>query len=523
MVHLDGVEGKRPEAIRQLIDRVFYPSPIVRGDGVWVHSDDLSTPASRDGLVHLLRALPAVQFVGEKGKVAVSTKSLGELQGSFDLTARGYTPIIPLRGTDLAWRTRPGDGPICAVVPADPPFGYREEKERNIEEAEKVLRDNFPGVRLDVLRLLIAAKGVIQRGDGTEPPKVFLLGQSEAAKTAHVLLAAELCCDRVERGEFSANRERLLQNYAALSQSASFVLFDELDKAEVSDRALLAGVLSLVAGKSYHQLYHGTRQITQPAVVVMADTRLPDALARDVQAARRIVLCDIGAGLNAEQRDGKRVDWRVTCGGAIEGWRKGDQKNPNTWRKARQDVADTIVSDVIDRWFAYTGVTFTEIAHDLGFKLLSEQSVEGIDLHAARRELFFVASRAEDYRDGEFKGRGWKVFDPQNESALAKAFRATLDNSHAPGDPKGWQELTGAQWGSILGCPGVELDIHRNGRRVGLRFRLGNARSKDVKFNGEIPVAHRSEEVLGETPAEVLPFPAPTPNVPAAPDMVSAP
>jgi hypothetical protein len=307
-------DAKRAEALRQLIDRVFWDSPIVRAEGGWVHADDLATPAAKDGLALLVKALPAVQTVGPRGGIEASAHKLGTFLGGFDLTRHGYPPIQPLRGMDLPEHVRFDTRQVYAVVPADPPFVYRPADKRDAAKMESVLSFSFPGVRLDVLRLLIAAKGIVQRGDCTEPPKVFLLGQSGAAKTAHALLAAELCCDRMERGEFSANRERLLQNYADLSRAASFVLFDEIDKAAVSGGDLVAGLLALVRDKTYHQLYRGTRRISQPAIVLLADTRLPDALVKDVQAARRIVLVDLGAGLNAQHRDGKPLDWRQTCG-----------------------------------------------------------------------------------------------------------------------------------------------------------------------------------------------------------------
>jgi hypothetical protein len=515
-------DSKQAEAILQLIDRVFWNSPIVRAEGGWVHADDLATPASKDGLALLVKSLPAVQTVGPRGGIEASSHKLGMFLGAFDLTKQGYPPIQPLRGMDLADSARLETGRVYAVVPADPPFVYRPADKRDVDKAESVLTESFPGVRLDVLRLLIAAKGIIQRGDCTEPPKVFLLGQSGAAKTAHALLAAELCCDRVERGEFSANRERLLQNYADLSRAASFVLFDEIDKADIPNRDLVAGVLTLVKDKTYHQLYQGTRRIAQPAVVLLADTRLPDVLVKDVQAARRIVLVDLGAGLNAKHRDGKPLDWRKTCGtGSIEGWRRG------FFGIDHCDATDCIVSDVMDRFFRDPSLTFTEIAHQLGFNFLSEQAVEGIDAHAAKRALYSAACKAPDYQDGSFKGRGWKMFDPHKETPLAVAFREALDNPAAVGDQKQWQELTGAQWGNVLGCPGVEFDIHKHGRRIGLRFRLGDPRSKETKYNAEIPVPLPADESDTEDgrPAVILSFPAPkvAPTKPSSEEVAASP
>jgi hypothetical protein len=154
-------------------------------------------------------------------------------------------------------------------------------------------------------------------------------------------------------------------------------------------------------------------------------------------------------------------------------------------------------------------LTFPEIARDLGFNLLSEQAIEGIDANAAKRALFFAACKAADYQDSKFRGRGWRAFEVQAETPLAVAFREALDNPAAAADPKGWQELTGAQWGAVLGCPGVEFDVHKHGRRVGLRFRLGHARSKETKYNAEIPVPTDESDTADGRPTEILPFPVP--------------
>src|SRR5262249_9042610 len=135
----------------------------------------------------------------DKVKGAVCHRTVGLFQSDDDLAKYGYPAITPIRGVDIAAAVRTDecgreDGRICALGPANPPFG--KSGDMPFEEAAGHLRKQFPGVNVNAVMLLIAAKGVIQRGDFGEIPQVFIVGQSGSGKSKTATLAAELCGDK---------------------------------------------------------------------------------------------------------------------------------------------------------------------------------------------------------------------------------------------------------------------------------------------------------------------------------------
>lgn len=465
-------DEKRGEATRALIGRVFYPKvSIVRGDGDWVQASDLATLCNKDALQRRLRQLPALYYVTDDGETKLDDGKLGEFLDNGDLSEAGYPAIHPLRGVDLRDASKIPDGPVMGVVPAVPPFQYRRKADRDAAWVGEYLNEQFPGVRLDVLKLLIAGKGIAQLNP-PEPPRVMIVGQSGSAKTAHVALAAELACDSVHKVDFTANLERMKQAVAAASRNATFVFIDEISKAGQKSQELLRAILSITREGSYHQLYRGNRKLPPLGVLCMADTVLADGMAEEIQLARRVVLVDIGAGA-------VDFDWRESClTGDIAGWR-GHRDFPENVK-----AADTLVSEVAH---AFAGMPFERIAEALGFPLLSKQTVEGADPNAAKRALFDAVCRADEVQDATWKGRGWRVFEPMGQQTeLVRVFLDAIGSPADPLNPANWQRVKGAQWGKLLGRPGVELDLDRHGRKVGIRFRLGKPRSPATRFNGEI-------------------------------------
>jgi hypothetical protein len=491
-------EAAVTEATKKLIARCFLPSKIVRGAGGWVHADDLATPADSQGLSKILSQLPAANYITLEGKAKVSQQKQGELEGGFDLSDAGYPPVIPLRGFDLAEHQRQEDGRVYAVVACKPAFVYWPEAKRDMGLVERVLQDQFPGVESDVLRLIIAAKGCVQRMQQTDPPMVYIVGASGGAKTATVQLAANIACEPSPDGEFHEDRARLLAGYVDGSARCSLIHFDELDKLGIEDSELMRGLLALRPGKAYYRIYRGTRYSFQAGAVILSAVTLPDYFREDRQLARRLVYVNLGAGVNAKRGpDGKVPDWRLTCGsGDVNTWRAWREEwNPlgkiNGKPVFAADIANMLVSEVKDRFFCGERRTFHQIAETLKFPVLENAVISGIDLDAAKRRLFYVTCSTQGCEpDGTFQNDTWRVFDYTHESALAEAFRDALNSAIDWMDKKRWQSLKSAGWGQLLNCPGVELDIDRHGRRIGIRFRLGNPRSAEVKYNGDIPIPH---------------------------------
>src|SRR5262249_24840971 len=158
-----------------------------------------------------------------------------------------------------------------------------------LADAWDVVEPCFPDVNRDLIYLLIAAKGATQRRAGAEPPRIYISGQSGAGQTTHLRLAAELCCDLVRIGKISENPDRQMQHYASASKSSAFYLLDEVSKKALESKAMREFVLSLTPGTEFHELYHGTAEIENPAAVVMADIHVLSCFVEDQQTARRIV------------------------------------------------------------------------------------------------------------------------------------------------------------------------------------------------------------------------------------------
>jgi hypothetical protein len=452
--HLNG--GPADDENRKLIDRVFYPPlRVARGAGFWMDADTL-TPFGRDGLDLILPQMPATQYVDvapangnapPAARIKQSPLALGEFKSGLDLTERGYPAITPIRGVDLAKLVRPfHDERIYAVVPASPPFKYREPG--GIAEAEEYIGRCFPGVNLNLLRLLIAAKGLIQRGDLIDVPQIFVSGQSGAGKSVHVHLAAQLACDIADKLSFSPDVQRFQQSYASASDECGFALFDEASKSGVSGKQLRDYCLMFRKGIKFHRLYCGPTPINNPAVVVMTDPCIPSELQTEEQTARRIAAVDLGAGVNAIEK----TDWRTTCGtGSVEQWRAG-------WNNA--GFADAFLSDVIDRYFREPGSTFQKVVADLSFKMMNEMKAEEID--PTFRE-FYDAIQAMPPEEKPWRGlSNCRVFGRGENSRVAEIYRELTGGDE--------QAIAAAPWSRITGEPGMTCKVKPHGNKVGVKF-----------------------------------------------------
>lgn len=493
------------EAYDTLIDRCFYPKiPIVRADGYWAHPSDMTTPYSDKGIAKIVSTLPAVCYVDrENGEIKTDKLKLGIFESNGCLIDYGYPPLEPIRGVDIAELIPVGDNEqnrksIPALVPSEPPIEYCDRAGNKFDYKEHIRR-RFPGVNINLLKLLIAAKGFSQRSS-SEPPRILITGQSGGGKTAHVLLAAVMTGDTVGKVPIDQDPEKFIRNFATESKRNGFVFSDEIAKSRLKPTDLCARLLHVSRETTYHQLYVGSTKVGRLAVHVMADTLVPRTMREEVQLARRIVHVDLGAGVNE-----KASDWRN--GGDIDDWL-------TTHTEAEQNLAaaSMLVSEVMDEikfkwgWLAGTG-TFEDYAKKLGFNLLRD-AVDGADADEPFRDLFKHVIDAPDCGKGQWKGPGWKVFGLDDRTPLATAFRECLEGG-AEGDH---QAITGRQWGGALKVPGLVCELSSHRRQIGIRFRVGDARSKGVLYNRDVlPVGHPMRETVettGSEASEVLPFPS---------------
>jgi hypothetical protein len=213
-------------------------------------------------------------------------------------------------------------------------------------------------------------------------------------------------------------------------------------------------------------------------------------------------------------------NWQKTCGAA--------DGNVDNLRSARfcatlngkladmADAADSLISDVMDRYFAHgKNPVFEDIAADLSFATLEreEEEDDGLDRATLVRNLYVEVCRQPDLKgDPNFQGRGWTVIEPTHETSLKKAVLAAGGTGSLT-ERSFWQPLTAEDWPRILGVPGARLDFRIRGRRVGVRFLNGPPKRAETLFNGELAPHLLSEEPADreDDGSDLLPFEKPAP------------
>ena len=233
----------------------------------------------------------------------------------------------------------------------------------------------FPGIDLGLVRLLIVAKGVSQRGPDTDFPGVWIKGQSQSAKSTTIRVVADICGETCPPCDTSRQKDRTLTHFAMAAEKGTFVILNEFDKTGMTEDELKHTFMGIEPRMPFHWMYGGLCNLFSPAVICMTGVTIPRVLCDDAQPARRIVPVDLGAGILARGAP----NWRKTCGGNAVGWRKWDFPECGL---LPADVADILISDVMDRFFAGEMLEFGDVARELGYDTLMNDSQDGIDADA---------------------------------------------------------------------------------------------------------------------------------------------
>jgi DNA polymerase len=477
---------------------------LVRGDGHWVTAD-LCQAHAKDGLVDRLKVLPALQDrVGPPSQetLVLNRERLGLFRGVDDLSAFGYPRVQPVRGMKIFWHWRAGQDPrvVRAVVV---PEHLREEalrpryvpatKRMPIKEAERLVSESFPGVNLDYLKLLIAARGCAEGGAG-QPPMIAVDGPTGSGKSGTVRIAAALIGDRHIDVPWSANLEHFQQGLLEASTNAGLVTSDEIIKLAAAKGDVLVGLnalLSFTQNSLIRKLYTGPVGVRQLPAIILTDIAFPRSLLCDEQLGRRLVHVHLD----------RRVDWQRS-------------KDITRWRAQGPEqaaAANALVSDVIDRFFsAEAPLPFEDVARQLGFELLNQVGDTGLDPKADLLALYDACCGpgAAPAPATSWRGPGWKLIRRDGTDTLSKRWQAVCDNT---GDGfVSSRRVKEADWARLLGLSEpVECDLSPNGMStLAIRFRMGSARSKRLKVNEELK------------PPPVAPAPSPSPPPPEAPPAV---
>lgn len=444
--------SEHPEEDPARIDAVFYAGrDFIRTAGRWV-TRDFSSSYRVAALVGLLKSLPACN----------SPAKQDIFRQDADLTEYGYPPVENIVGCRVSSHYLPREGAPAAVVTPPPllaaaglPCPQYLPPEKRLPNWEEVFNRYFPGIDLDYLRLLIAAKGLVEAK--TENPMVITTGPSGSAKSATVGVATAVCGDVLTELVAGLNRERLRQSMVATR--GVFAAVNEVFKHSGEDPvAALNPVLTMTPDSSSHVMYVGPVLLGYRAIV-FTDTSIPQAVAEDLQIARRLVHVHLPS----------RLAWDVALR------EHANNRPPAEMRLFGEEAihaADTLLSLVIDKFFTLRIPAFVEIAEELGFGSLEKSpfierpEIDQGDLYA----LFRAVCDAPVMEGGatHWKARGWKQFSRDTVSPLGDAWEAVCD-----GDRRWWESrrVSETDWGRILGVPyPVRCEVSKYGRRMAIRF-----------------------------------------------------
>jgi hypothetical protein len=305
----------------RIVEAMARGSGLVRMDGYWATAD-LGRAHLRDGLSERLAKLPAVATLGwDKDHRSIITgadpERLGTFRGVDDLSGFGYPRVEPVRGMKIFhhWHHNKDPHVVRAVVLPDflQPEKMRPFRPRYIAKSERmppadveaVVNTSFPGINMNYLRLLVAARGCSEGRIG-QPPLIAVDGPSGSGKSMTVAVAAALIGDNHVDVPLGGDLEHFHQGLYEASTNAGLVTSDEIVKLATSRRASaltsLNALLTFTRGSMIRKLYVGPVVARQMPVIVITDISFPHDLLCDEQLGRRFVHVHLE----------HKVDWQHT-------------------------------------------------------------------------------------------------------------------------------------------------------------------------------------------------------------------
>lgn len=465
------------------IPQVFHAgSNMLRFSGRWVSADG-STTYSRN-ITAMIASLPATQFLSDKGP-RPNMAIVQEFNELGDLSDRGYPAITPVRGS-LLFGVHHQNGSIKyplampnPIYKQCPPTYYRPEDRPSHDEAFGFLTQVYPGMDLQLVKLLAAMKGSIESGHADDP-FLFITGPSGSGKSSTAKIVAAIVGDHCAEPTFQANIERFRQAIMAANDEGSFVAVNEFIK--LSEEYGLTPVnacnplLGLTEDSLSHKPYVGAVKLGRPPVLILTDTSSPASLGLDRQIARRLFYHHLIGG---------RTDWRKSSAAfGLSTFAALRIKYPKE--------CDYIYSHLVDELFSEP-VGLTEQAERLGIlRLECADYGDGTDINADLIALFEAVCNAPELTEkqkAQYGGKGWKAILQTDTTALREAWELVCDGPAAPQ----WFEsrrCSEADWSKVLNLrSGVACDVARRRGTLYVRFRFG-PRHAPAFVNSELKASH---------------------------------
>lgn len=462
----------------------------VRMRGHWVTVDG-TTPLT-EGIPRLIQSFPSVLIPKGDDGFTVNIPALTALLNTGDVSEYGYYDISYLRGCKIYGQKLPYPRlEVVKVIPRPefvdcPPTYLPVSRRMPVEQAWKLLEQEFPGINRTYVKLLICTKGASE-GRLAQCPFLLVTGVSGAGKSTTVHIAAGLCGDKADEPIFYPDVMRFRASLMDASKTSGFVCVNEVfkmaDRCKLSYVQALDPMLSMTEDSRSHVLYVGSVPFGRLPVFVLTDIECPVEILQDYQLARRFTFFRLDSAHNW-------TDTLVTR-----------NIRPHEFRCISAEhthAADTILSDIIDEYFSEP-MSLQEMVRRLGILSISltESKEEGEEL-PERKELkdrlikFFNAVFHAPLLEGAHAGRynnesGWKVIDRNTENDILGCWNDVCDGQ----DRLEWtrSRLCHAEdWGRVLKLRfAIVLDIkpYQGGKRyLYVRFRSTDSTRHPHWING---------------------------------------
>jgi hypothetical protein len=405
-----------------------------------------------------LRSLPITWYLDDEGKKKPDSVIVEKLTKPHDLSTMGYLDLQPYIGISLynVFNTDPNPlkipfvyniNELSSPIYSDRRPTYVPKHERRItpDEAYSLVESIFPGINLNIVKLLIAVRGLSEVTDG-HGNFIFIRGSTGSGKTAVVQIASAILGDNAIDVAWMQDTDDLRRRIAESKTKASYIIFNEVikagKKANEKQPNSLKFLLNITPRETYHKLYYGPCQIGRLPCIILTDTDIPPTLMVDRQIGRRVIYVET-FGSKA---------WDVSL-------RNHGMKTFYDLRLVDESYAhacNVILSDIVDSFFCGTSTTYKDIVKSLGFAFLHETEVAKQGEKALQR-FYYQWCREKpvsvDYHPKWFetKGDGWRIIDltkPENE--LTEQWLDLADGIDGY-DRYRSERVTEAPWPVILG------------------------------------------------------------------------
>lgn len=452
--------------------------PLIYVDGQWRLS--VTEPLRTVNAGPILAKLPGVQVPTAEGWKP-SQEIIARWRNGQSLTDEaGYEALVPVIGFPI-WGHRlkyPNNRAsiISCSLREDVRPRYRRKGDRiPLEDAWAVIESKFDGIDRDYITLCIAAAGIAE--GGVEGPKIICDGLSGSGKSLTPQVAAAIIGQRAGEVPLKADSENTRRSLWAAMASGNIVVCNEWLKSSRPNRMTASEAVDIFlnwnAGTQVHELHVGPRAVGRESTIVVTEHTIPDVVRMDDQIGRRFV--------HVHQPYSRNWGSKETFD--VYRWREIDPHAPLAF--------DTIMSDIIDRWFSDSPPTWAWVVSELGYKSLRDSEAFASRTYTMKK-FFDAVCDAPPADDREISRilentEGFKAVKFDNTDDELTALWLILCDEKSQ---KTSRLIDAFDWHRLLGLtknhPAVNCDYVSVGHRLWVRFRCGGSPAAPGLLNDDI-------------------------------------